>query len=260
VTPLSTDHVNSSQLVRTALLEKISRNPRYSLRALARDLGVTHSYLSQVVSGKKGLSVSRFLQVSHILKLDESTTQAVIRSNKLGTKRERISEEKRHFVSLEVDRFRILNEWFHIAILDLTLLKTFKAEARWIAGRLGITTREAQRALLRLKRLKLLVRENGSWKKGSSWLEIMSPSSNALIREYHKQMIQKGLTALTEQDIDERDITGSTIPANPQRLEGAKRKIKKFRREIIKYLGEGDCTELYQLNVQLFLLTEGKNS
>ena len=42
---------------------------------------------------------------------------------------------------------------------------------------------------------------------------------------------------------------------NPANLEKAKKKILEFQKELAELITEGDCTEVYQMNVQLFSLT-----
>ena len=43
-------------ILKDELLRRIRQNPRYSLRAFARDLRLSPSRLSEVLSGKQGLS------------------------------------------------------------------------------------------------------------------------------------------------------------------------------------------------------------
>jgi transcriptional regulator with XRE-family HTH domain len=48
------------------------RNPRYSLRAFARDLGCDHSTLSQWMRGSRPLSPDSIAQLAHAMRLDEA--------------------------------------------------------------------------------------------------------------------------------------------------------------------------------------------
>ena len=59
-------------------------------------------------------------------------------------------------------------------------------------------------------------------------------------------------------DYEARDISGAMFAVNSKRIPQAKKKIEKFRRQLLQFLSRGECDELYQLNVQLFSLTRGK--
>jgi uncharacterized protein (TIGR02147 family) len=159
------------------------------------------------------------------------------------------------------DRFKCLHEWQHLAILDLTFLEDFEPSFSWVADRLGITQRDARSAARRLERLGLLEitesRDGMRWKKKTDRLRVMGGVADSHVRKFHRQMINKARESLQD-DLDTRDISGTTIPVNPVRLPEARKRIARFRRALMDYLSEGPRTELYQLNVQLFRLTREK--
>ena len=145
-------------------------------------------------------------------------------------------------------------------ILDLTTIEGFQPDSRWISLQLGITRRQAQGALRVLKRLGLLRETGGKWEKAGLKLMFPSQTPSKVVRRYHRQMIQKGIESMRSVGSDayaRRDITGITFAANPARLDAAKKKIQRFRRNLQAFLSEGSCTQLYQLNLQLFPLTPG---
>ena len=47
------------------------------------------------------------------------------------------------YQQLQMDTFRVISDWYHFGILELTYLKSFKSDPRWIAKALGITEIEA---------------------------------------------------------------------------------------------------------------------
>jgi transcriptional regulator with XRE-family HTH domain len=235
------------QVLRDVLLHKLAASPQLSMRSIAQRLDVSHTYLSLVIRGKKNISAKRALHYIQILGGNTEDAQSLAIQN------------PSEFEILQLDRFRTLSQWYHIAILDLTQLRGFRSDPNWIAEKLGITLTQTKSALERLERLGLLTNENGRLKKTHSSLAIPTTYSDGAIRSFHEQMIGKALEALqspSREDFKKRDITGVTIPVNPARLEAARTKIMKFRRSLMKFLSSGECTELYQLNVQLFNLTK----
>jgi len=262
--------LRSGEILKGILQAKLKKNPSYSLRAAARDLGVSHGYLSLVLNGKKRLSFERALQVVQFLKTDEARSELLLRSVALESTKNPAcraflanslsGEEDSHtgeFAILELDRFRILSEWYHIAILDLTLVKQFRPDAIWVAARLGIEADQVRIAVARLERLGLLKVTPTSWIKTTARLALPTNHSERAVREFHEQMIDKARETLQSpaaEDFSAREISAITFVVDPSKMAQAKKKIEKFKREMLAFMGDGECTELYQMNVQLFPL------
>lgn len=158
----------------------------------------------------------------------------------------------------DMNDFSLNDKWYYIALLDLTTCSNFKPDNQWMAQRLGITEEEVLFALTQLEKAGLLKVENETYKKIDANLLIPTVSSRKKIREYHKVMSQKAVEVMmsktSPENFQKRLIQGTTIAANPERLESAKGIIKKALIDVINTLTEGDCTELYHLNLQLFPL------
>ena len=114
-------------------------------------------------------------------------------------------------VSLGLDAIRVMSDWYHVAILDLVLLKDFDPRIGKIAAYLGITEIEAKLAVERLLKLGLLVRRNGRLVKVSE--ELLSPTDipSEGLRRLHSQMIAKAGESLEGQSIDRRYISSRTM-------------------------------------------------
>ena len=264
---LSLAHVGiePNGLLRGILHSRQEKNSQYSLRAFARDLGVSHSYLSLVLSGQLRLSAKNALRFSQVLDLNEEVSQALLKSTleesstKTEVSQQKTAVRKEHFFFLEIDQFKLFSEWHHFAILDLTTIKGFQPNTAWIARRLGISKNEVSTAVKRLERLRLLRRNGKKWEKTHEHLAIPTSKSHQAMRQLHSSLIKKALDALSSDkkiDYQARDISGAMFAVNSKRLPQAKKKIEKFRRQILSYLSKGECDELYQLNVQLFGLTK----
>lgn len=246
-----------AEILRKVLVERIQRNPAYSLRAFARDLGVSHTYLSLVINGRKRLSAKRAYLFAQSLALPSDAFMGFFHDamNEAKAQKKAKKDLVRESVQLEVDRFRTVSQWYHVAILDLTNVKGFKSDPQWIAEKLGISATECKSAIERLERLGLLKKINGKMKKTDAVLVIPTSYSTSAVKSFHEQMIHRALGALSADSFDSRDITGTTMAIDPALLPLAKKKIQKFRREMLRLLSVGDKASLYQLNVQLFSLT-----
>lgn len=262
-------NISTAEILRDVLARKMSRNSSFSLRAFARDLGVSHTYLSLVLNRKKSLSLKKVIQFSQLLQLDEREADLFMKAGAREARgrasqksedapvlsKKKQKEEEIKFFELETDRFRILTDWYHIPLLELTYTKDFINDPTWIARRLSISVEQARNAISRLKRLGLLEECGGKLTKTNAKLAIVPKSFETAVRDYHRQMLQKASDAMESgnaEDYAVRDITGSTIAIDPAKIPEVKRRIAAFRRSMLKFLSDKETSEVYQLNVQFF--------
>ena len=227
---------------------------------MARDLGVSHTYLSLMLSGKRKFPPKRVLQISKQLGIEAKEVSGYMAAalNVPSHIPDKKTSPTQQYIRMELDRYRILSEWYHLPLLDLTLVKGFRSEPKWISRQLGIPVKKVEGAIRRLLRLGLLNKDSGRFKKTQVKIAFPTHSSLQAIRKFHREMILKGLDALQsprQADFDSRDITGITMPVNSRRISEARKRIQKFRRQLYAFLSQGECDRLYQLNVQLFPLT-----
>jgi uncharacterized protein (TIGR02147 family) len=260
-----------AETLRSIFLERKARNPTYSTRAFARDLGMSQGLLSLVLSGKQPLSVKQALKVAVLLELPDVETfmQSVLMALPEDSKAVRLLKRrqasKRHDGSSFVDRHveqieetKLISQWYHLPILDLTTNRGFKSDVHWIARRLGIGPIETRDAVDRLLKLGLLERREGKLRKTTQRIQFRTRDSQAAVRAFHKQMIQKALAQLEKSDAESfaaREISSMTI-AMPRALwPECQRRIQKFQKELAEFASQGESDSVYQLNVQMFSLT-----
>lgn len=264
--------ISTSEILRDVLARKMNRNPSFSLRAFARDLGVSHTYLSLVLNGKKALSMKKVIHFSQLLEFDDREADLFMKAGtreakgrafeKAGTepaksRRKKPGDLEKYF-ELEIDNFRVLNDWYHIPILELTCTQDFRSDLKWIAQRLSISVEQVRNAVERLKRLNLLAERDGRLVKTNESLSIMPKKFEKAIRDYHRQMLAKASDIMelgSPEGYAARDVTGSCMAIDPKLLPEARKKIAAFRRSLIKFLSSGEGSEVYQLGVQLFPVT-----
>ena len=226
------------------MLFRSRANERYSIRAFANHLGMDSSTLSQVLSGKRPLS--------------DKKIEAICK--KLGITAPNSVSAESEYNQLDVDAFAVISDWYHFAILDLTLLKSFKSDINWIARKLSIQPLEALRAVERLKRLGMLAEQKGRLVKAKGFYTNYSEGvTSAALKEYQRQVIKKALHAVDNCPQDAKDITSMTIAADSRRLQQAKEKIKNFRRELCAFLEDGESDTVFHLALQLYPVTELEN-
>jgi transcriptional regulator with XRE-family HTH domain len=230
---------------RVRLQEELSRrmrvNERYSVRAFANSLKLDSSTVSKILAGKRLVSDIKMKEICE----------------KLGIGMPGEGKSDSDFAVLDLDSFAVISDWYHFAILDLTLLKAFKNDENWIARKLSIKPFEAVQAITRLKRLGMLVEKNGKLKKAEGFYTNYSEgTTSAALKEYQRQVIQKALHAVDNCPQEQKDITSMTIAADSRKINEAKEKIKKFRRELCDFLEAGEGDSVFHLALQLYPVTD----
>ncbi len=236
------------------------KNPKYSIRAFARSLGVHSGTLSAILSGKRKLSESMVQLLGKKLGLSPSEIDQFRLAIRHTDENHQIQIT---FHQLSQDSFVSISEWYHDAILELTRLPGFLPESKWIAGRLSISVVEANAALERLKRLGLLkIQDIGTWTASyENDTNILDPDfSSVAMRKYQKQVLELSTIALEEVPKTLRDHTSTTLAIRKADIHEIKQKIKKFRYELASYCQRPDVDpdEVYQLSVSFFPLTRHK--
>lgn len=246
---------------RTLLLDEFAsrkgRNPRYSLRAFARDVGISPTSLSQVLSEKRKLSKKNILRIAERLAL---SPQEVANLLSHITRNEPNNVEQSAFLQIQDDTFRMMSDWYYFAILSLSRLPTNKANPDWVAKRLGISAVEAATAVERLQRLGFLEVAKGKLRRTAAPLTTTTDIPSAALRKFHKQNLRLAELAIEQEPIQRREVTSITMAIDPALLPSAKKRIIAFRNKLCDFLESGSAKEVYTLALQLFPLTKKGDS
>ncbi len=257
---------NYRTLLRDELEVRCSRNARYSLRAFARDLGVTSSRLSEVLRGRYGISREAAILIAKRLDWSESETayfcdlvdaEHARSKKKKAEAKARVETTPGEYQQLTLDSFQVISDWYHYAILELTLIETFQSDTAWIAKRLGISDHVALAAIERLKRLDLLEEKNGRLRATDGFTASPSGIPSDAIKKFHRQLLEKTLSSIYLQSVEERDLSHLILAVNKDQIPEAKEEIKKFRRAFdARFTKTAKRDEVYCLGISFFRLQE----
>jgi transcriptional regulator with XRE-family HTH domain len=234
---------------------RIRANPKYSLRAFARDLGIHSGTLSGILNQRRAVGTK---VLSHILKklpLSASDKKKILTEliTPTGTR-----FEESPLIDEEV--LRIIKDWEHFAIMAYLQLRKAKKSPGDIAKALRLPQTKILRALVNLEKAGLLKRDGDQLKITHKNLVTTHGIPSPTLREAHVQYIDKAKSALSEFSVDERDITGATLAVSYKNLPKAKELIQQFRIELSELLEHGEADEVFRLNIQLFPLTHKKSA
>lgn len=267
------EHSSYSKYLKALLFERQSLNKAYSLRAMAQNIGVSASTLSDVINGRKNFSEEMAQTVASKLKLSgrktkyfmalvqyETTKNEELKLLLLNQLRVLNPKLREHF-DFNMDQFRFMSDWYHMAILEMTYLpqQSFKPED--LAKSLGITETQAKEALVLLQRLELLEpTDSGSYQKTKKQFKFQSSTANLALRKFYHQMLGKAQESLHTQTPQEKMIGTETLPLNVEDLPAAKDIIEFCFQQMLELSKRSqNRTHVYHLGIQFFQLNSRGN-
>ena len=227
-----------------------TRNPAYSLRAFGRSLKINDSTLSQIIRGRRELTMKSIMRLSASLGISLSDLSNA--TNDL---------DDIHY--LKSDHAKRLAHWYFDAILELADTGFSPLNEKTVSDRLGIHSLEAKEAIRTLQSLGYLSGdENSPANELGSSTNVTDPE----VEDATAKAYQQGLLELSQEAIDfvpkaDRDHTSVVLAMNPEDLKIVRERIAECRREIIAMVEKSSLpkTEVYALQVSAFPLTQIKN-
>jgi uncharacterized protein (TIGR02147 family) len=246
------------------------RNSNYSIRAFSRDLNVSISSLSEILSGKRNISYNICQKIFNKINWPatvriEFMYSAAKKAKKQGLQRthpefKRILTHKDSvlFEAEKIDQeiFISISEWYHIAILEMTFTENLKiTSTKVIANRLGVPNSLIRKAVLRLLELGFLEDDNGVLRKTHKSLSIANTDkTNECLIKHQEKILKKATEKLRTDPIELRNNSSMSMAIDPDKIPLAKKEIRLFLHKMSQILECGKQKKVYQLNVNLFSL------
>jgi uncharacterized protein (TIGR02147 family) len=255
--PAPTKKKTARSILVAELERRCRQNPKYSLRAFARALGLNPAMLSQVLSGKRYLSQKRAAQLAQKLGLHPKLSAQFVNT---ATSPKLSYVIKENYRDLALDQFGLIADWYHFGILSLIETEDFEPRISWISSRLGISEMEAKLAVERLERLGILDTKKTPWVQKDGPIMIENTISTAATRQFQSQLLKMAEYSLENDSAQIRDFSSVTLAIHPDDLPIAAEEIRKFRLHLMSLLEKRKSRkEVYQLAVQLYPASRRKN-
>lgn len=249
------------------LLRRCRFNPSYSLRAMARAIGLNHSTLSQIIRGKRPLTEKSVIKICQGLGLSSEETTNFMQS--LVENQTQFGSKTVSVQQLSMDAYHVLADWYHLAILKLPKMTDFSNQPKWIAKKLGLSLNELNAAMERLKRLELItVSATGEWMvRGDKESESMAMAPSAAIatsedlqvmaeQKSRKQMLDLAMSSLMKNTPGPGDHRFVTLALSKEKLAVAKEIVDECLSKLKQLNNTNDkADDLIQFTASLFPLT-----
>lgn len=231
-----------------------AKNNQYSIRAFARDIGISSGRASEFLRGVSipGPRLSR--RIASALQLSEKQKLQLnyLIASHVSVRKNGQREDAYQLADKE---FTLLPDWQHFAVLNLLNTTGAKPSVEWLAERLALPESSVEDSLEKLCLAGLVAEEEGFYKATHQHLTSTSTIPSEALRNYNRQMIQKALWSIDNVPLELRNVTSIMMTANPSNLYKLKVLTNEFKQRAAELFGEGDATEVYNLCIQIFPCT-----
>lgn len=267
------EYLDYRKFLKDFYCQKKESSRDYSYRVFSRMAGISSpSHLKMVMDGKRNLTHTTLGKYKKAIgfkkKQDASYFDLLVSYNQEMDHDKKVElfhkileeKEKKGFSVLAQEQFNFLSRWHYVALYVLVDCKDFRNDYEWMASRLRkkVSVSNIEKAVNDLIKIGLLEYDaQRGLRQANGALDTPEEIQSMAVIPYHKNMINLAMQYLDDGPWELREFNGGTIPMNKETLVKLKEKIREFRKEI-NAMTENleDVTDVYQLNVQLFPLTE----
>lgn len=258
-------------LLRRIMAERQEKNPKFSLRAFAKFIGVEPSFLSLVLNGKRDFADHTFHQIVEKLNLSEKESSellllARIEKSKTASQRSHLINDLRilrpdlsSMRDLSVEQFKLISDWYHLPILILAELNDFPWSAKNISRTLGVPENEIHLALERLLALELIevTAPNPRPKVVRDYLQVNSPEHNQALKRYHEEMLKKAIHSIQNDHPSTRVTTTANLALDEKQFQEVKELLEATQAKLLQICQKRKPKkEIYHISLNCFQLTQ----
>ena len=271
------NYENPNAFLKDAFEEKKKINPRFSLRSLAMQMGLkSHNSLYEIFRGNRNIPKSYLPKLKELFNLSDEECfylEAIIDLDKAKSVEEKelyLDRVKKlspnHKVQfIEVENYKFIKDPLNAAVLELVLTKSFKNDLTWIQSRLNlkVTQNEIKESIERLIVLGHLEEtEDGDLERRSPRITSQNDIKNKALQEFHKNVCELAKTAVSEQDVLDREFYGYICNVSKKDIPEAKEWIRRMVQEFAnKFEAEsGTSDDIYCLQTNLFSITNNQEN
>jgi uncharacterized protein (TIGR02147 family) len=228
------------------------KTQKISMRKIALQVGVSNAYLTMVLKRKRNLDIKYLNNFSDFFELNISewsyfNNLIAISDNEDSRERSEAYKKLGKFRSYkdsnekDVITHKYLNNWYYVAIRELSFSVGFKDDPAWIQEKFlpKLKVRDIENALIFLKKHNLLANHESSHFNCSEGIYKLS------LTHFHQDMLKIIGESIPKVDRNDRSILGFTKSLNKANFNKAKDIMQRALKELEELESGENNTELY---------------
>ncbi len=247
-----------------------NKNYYFSFRYFGNKVGIDASFLVKVIQKNMHISNKTLPTLITFLKFNKKESE-YFELLVLYNKAKKHSDIKLYFEKLISFRspfvktllsaqYEFFKNWYNIALYELLTFQPYKGSIRELAQKLTPpqSVPDVKKAIRLLIKLNLVEKcSDGTLKVINKLITTGEDWESIAIRNFQKKMIKLSYEAIDRFPKEFRDISTLTLSLSQKQFEIMKERIKTMRKELLELADmESDAEEVYQVNFQIFPLTD----
>jgi uncharacterized protein (TIGR02147 family) len=270
VLPNVYDYTDYRKFLAAWYAEKKAQSAAFSYRLIARRVGFkSPGHFTQILQGKTNISVELALRFAEFLKLRKAQTQ-YFQYMVLFTQAKDPAERSGFFQKMALFRestarlitenqYQFYAKWYHPVIRALLgivpVREDYAALARLTVP--PILPEEARDSVDLLQRLRLIERaSDGTWRPTEALVTTGNEASAAALRLYVRRNFELAKEAMETVPRGRRNVSTVTLGVSAEGFERIQQELRDLRRRAMEIAREDNADRVYQLNLQLFPVSQ----
>lgn len=255
------------------MIEYLRAKKLYSTRTFAESIGVKGpNFMKMVIDGERNFAEPTITRVAQAFELNAKESEffyhLVLFNQKKSLEEKNTHYEKllnsRRFQEvhrLEGKQLELYSHWYIGAIYESIQQNPGPIDLQELASDFGIRAYQVEKALRVLEELELIKRQGKTFKASDSKMSTSPQMENLMVRNYHREMIEKALEALDQMETTRRELGALTLALSPEDFEKFRKELFEMVHQLnLKYSKSTGQKVIYQLNYQVFPLNRGLKS
>ncbi len=245
----------------------------FSYRYIGTKVGIDAGNIVKILQGKRHLSkklVQKFIEFCKFTSKEAEYFKTLINFNRAKTEKENkqlfeklLSLKDVNPINVRADQYEFYQKWYYTAIAAVLYYYDFRGDYKALAEQLNpaISVKQAKESIKLLERLEFIGKnEEGRYVLTRNFVSTGDEWHSLAIHSYQEETIKLALESLENQPKDKRDISTVTITVADKDLQEIRELTKEYRKAVLKVIDDSELPKdkVYQLNVQLFPLTQVK--
>lgn len=253
-------------VMKTAIENHLSNkgHARKSARWFAKQVSISASHLSEVLSGKANLSVKQSEKIagrlfssqpeqSYFCTLVSLASEKNSDHQKLLLKSLHSIRESSKTKQLDDDVSKRISDWRYYAILTAITLVKQVDDLNDVAKKIGWTQSQLANAIERLVRLGLVEWQGAKLFVCAKKTNATPVVPSAAIRDFHRGVLQHAAIQMETQDRSKRDFSVRILSIDENDIPAVKERLQKFRDELAaEFASKPSANKVYNLSMQFF--------
>ena len=243
-----------SEIIKEVYLEKKMQNNKFSVRAFALSMGVPPGRLSEIIAGKRNMTLNLAQKFAAANLLSPDDKKAFFKLVKSQSKLR--SHDSNELQLLSPDDFAKICNWKFYTLICIIQFRPEGVNLNQLSEKMGITESEVFEMLLILERAKLVLKVDNQYFAPLITLTTTLDVLDQEMQRFNHEIIAHHANQIRSIASAYQNSESFILPMPKDKMPKAKKLIKQFITKFKKQLGTDKDTDIYGLSIQLSPMTK----